>query len=46
MKKILAFRIDRLGDYIICSNLLYELKQNAFELGVIPDAPIFIVSFY
>jgi len=35
MKKILAFRIDRLGDYIICSNLLYELKKKFGHLTIV-----------
>ena len=35
MKKILAFRIDRLGDYVICSNLLLELKKKFGHLTVV-----------
>ncbi len=35
MKKILAFRIDRLGDYIICSKLLYSLKKKYGYLTIV-----------
>ena len=35
MKKILAFRTDRLGDYLICSKLLYSLKVKYGHLTVV-----------
>ena len=35
MKKILAFRTDRLGDYIITSNILRELKTKYGHLTVV-----------
>ncbi len=35
MKKILVFRTDRLGDYIICSRLLYALKKKYGHLTVV-----------
>ena len=35
MKKILAFRTDRLGDYIITSNILRELKKKYGHLNVV-----------
>ena len=35
MKKILAFRIDRLGDYLICSKILHSLKKKYGHLTVV-----------
>ena len=35
MKKILAFRTDRLGDYLICSKLLHSLKIKYGHLTVV-----------
>lgn len=35
MKKILAFRTDRLGDYLICSKLLHSLKVKYGHLTVV-----------
>ena len=35
MKKILAFRTDRLGDYLITSNILKELKIKYGHLTVV-----------
>ena len=32
MKKIIIFRTDRLGDYIIHSRPIYELKKNLKNL--------------
>ncbi len=35
MKKILIFRTDKLGDYVICSKILYSLKKRYGHLTVV-----------